>query len=131
PDSSACGASCAIDTTVTTSSFTPGSALAAGSTYTWQVHALGTTLGGVWSTRFSFTIAGQRPLAPALSAPSNGATSVSSTPSFSWSAVTGNGATGSYRIQAASIANDLSSDPDSSGCGASCAIDTTVTTTSF
>jgi nitrite reductase/ring-hydroxylating ferredoxin subunit len=68
---------------------------------------------------------------PTLLAPGNGATAVATTPAFSWTAVSGNGATGSYRIQVATNAADLSSDPDGATCGASCAINTTTSTTGF
>ena len=54
PDTPTC-TGCTINEVVGGTSFTPASPLAAGTLYYWQVHALGTTLGGVWSSRFSFT----------------------------------------------------------------------------
>src|SRR5271169_3550293 len=74
--------------------------------------------------------AANRPSAPTLAAPSNGATNTSITPSFSWSAVTDGGATGSYRIQIATNAGDLSNDPDSAACGSTCVVNTTAGSTS-
>src|SRR5205814_664975 len=72
-----------------------------------------------------------RPGAPNLSAPANNATGVSLTPGFSWSAVTGNGANGSYRSQVATSAASLATDPDASACPGTCVINTTATRASY
>jgi len=67
-------------------SYTP-SALAAGTTYFWQIvahNAGGATTGPVWS--FATVPAAQPPAAPASPAPANGATGVSTTPTLTWSA---------------------------------------------
>ena len=64
---------------------------------------------------------------PQLSAPANGATGVSTTPSFSWSAVSG---AASYRIMAAVNQTDLPVGPSVNLCPG-CVIDSTSTATSF
>jgi len=64
-----------------------GSALSRGSSYCWQSTAddpSGSTVAGSSSSPFTFTI-DSAPNAPALSAPSSGATGVSTTPTFSFS----------------------------------------------
>ncbi len=63
------------------------------------------------------------PLAPpALQTPLNGATNVSTTPTFTWSAVSG--ANSGYRILVATSSGALPSDPTASVCGG-CIINTT------
>ncbi len=76
----------------------------------------------------SVTVAVGKLSAPTLSAPANASTSQSTTPAFSWSAVTD--AT-SYRIIVATSAADLPTDPTVGTGGASVFINTTTTTTSY
>src|SRR5438105_2155416 len=78
-------------------------------------------------TSFTVQAAAQRPSAPSLTAPLNGATNVSTTQTFTWTAVSDGGAQGNYRIQIARNAADLSADPDSLACGASCVVTIDVT----
>ncbi|MDB6124717.1 MAG: hypothetical protein JWQ71_3710 [Pedosphaera sp.] len=66
--------------------------------------------------------------APTLTAPANGATGLSTTPSFTWSAISG--ATG-YRIMVASSAADLPTSASASTGGASLVINATSATTSY
>ncbi len=63
--------------------------------------------------------------APTLTAPANGATGQSTTPTFTWSAV--NGAT-SYRIMVAATSNALPTDPTVGTCPSCLLNDTTVNT---
>jgi len=134
PTVSTC-ASCAINATTATSvtSFTPTAVLSPGMTYYWQVHALTSPSSsgyGSWSNIFSFATAGSSNLpAPTLSTPANGTTSVSTTPSFSWTGASGNAG---YRIMVATSSNGLPTDPKLSTC-ASCVINSTTATsvTSF
>ena len=57
-----------------------------------------------------------RPSAPALLAPPSGSSGQFVTPALSWSAVTDNRASGSYRIQIAPARAGLFPDPDISRC---------------
>ncbi len=91
--SDACG-SCVINTTTSTNvtSYTPSAVLSGGTTYYWEVHALTPASNpgyGTWSNISSFATANSNLPAPSLSSPANGATGVSTTPTFSWSAVSG------------------------------------------
>ncbi|MDD4857775.1 MAG: S8 family serine peptidase [Candidatus Krumholzibacteria bacterium] len=68
------------------------SVLAASTTYYWRVNATNTAGTSDWSSVYSFTTAsssGSAPSAPTLISPTNGATSVSRTPTLSWAASTG------------------------------------------
>jgi hypothetical protein len=80
------------------------SSLTTSTVYYWRVNA--TNVGGTsaWSTAWSFTTIVAAPSAPVLSSPSNSATSISTSPTLSWSAATG--AT-SYSVQV-STASDFS-----------------------
>lgn len=66
--------------------------------------------------------------APTLSAPANGGTGQSTTPTFSWSGITG---ASSYRIMVATNAADLPTDPTADTGGASVIINATTTNTSL
>jgi len=83
-----------IDTTTSNSNYTSGSALSPG-TYYWRVRASNSCGDGSWSPTWSFTIV-STPAAPSLSSPPNASETDDTTPTFSWSSVSG--AT-SYRIQ--------------------------------
>src|SRR5207248_1866106 len=61
--------------------------------------------------------------APTLSSPSNGATSISTQPTFSWSQVSGNQG---YRIIVSTNPNDLPTDPNQTGGTPSNGLNTTV-----
>jgi RHS repeat-associated protein len=130
--------SCVIDCNVTTTSHTGPSCsqgrsatLANNTTYFWRVqgydNSVSPTQQGQFSSIFSFTTGGPSLLpAPILSAPSNGASGVSTTPTFSWSSVSG--AT-KYWITVATSSGTLPTDPNALNCP-SCVIDCNVTTTS-
>jgi len=83
-----------IDTTTSSSNYTPGSALSPG-TYYWRVRASNSCGDGSWSSVWSVTILGTVGV-PSLYSPSNGSSTCDTTPYFDWSSVSG--AT-SYRIQ--------------------------------
>ena len=84
---------------VTATQVTVSPALNNSTTYYWRVNAANSSGTSGWSSARSFTTAASAtpsPSAPALSAPANNATGVSTTPSLQWSA--SSGAT-SYQIQ--------------------------------
>ena len=97
--------------------------LSAGTTYYWEVHALGSTGGGTWSSQYSFTTVAAALPAPTLSSPSNSATGVSTSPTFSWSQVSGNLG---YRIIVSTNLSDLPTDPNQQGGTPSNGFNTTV-----
>ena len=112
---------------VTASHWTPDVNFAIGDQQSWYVIAKnvsGSTTGPTWH----FTVGSTNLPAPAPSTPANSQTNVSTTPSFSWSSVTG--AT-SYRIVVATNASDLPTDPTSDGSGASIVLNQTPSTNSF
>jgi photosystem II stability/assembly factor-like uncharacterized protein len=59
-----------------------------GETYYWMVSAL-IPFNGAWSEVRTFTIAPSAATVPQIASPANGAANISTTPSFSWSPVTG------------------------------------------
>jgi hypothetical protein len=130
PATSTCSACAIVDTTSTNSnSYTPPSALAAG-IYFWQVQALepsSSSGSAAWSSIFSFTTTGPTLAAPSLTAPANGATGVSLTPTFSWTTVTGNAG---YLIFIATTPGVLPTNPAVGTCGG-CATGTMTTTASY
>jgi hypothetical protein len=141
PATSTCSACTVVGTTSTNSnSYTPPSALAVGAYY-WQVQAIEPSSSSgtaAWSSAFSFTTAGGTLAAPTLTAPANGATGVSTTPTFSWTTVSGNAG---YRILIAttqapigatgiSTTPTLPTSPAVGICGA-CTIGTTTTAASY
>lgn len=73
--------------------------LAANTTYYWHVSATNAAGTGAWSGDRSFTTGSGMPAAPALVAPSNNSTGISTNPSFSWQPLSG---VLSYTIQIAS-----------------------------
>ena len=89
-----------VDRSGITATSTPVTGLAGGTLYYWRVSASNYAGSSPWSPSWSFTTAGTPPSvpppAPALVSPSNGATSVSRTPTLLWGSSTG--AT-SYRVQ--------------------------------
>jgi hypothetical protein len=84
----------AINKTTSGSSYTPTSALSPGKYY-WRVRAINSCGERRWSSTWSFTILAA-PSGTSLSSPANGSSTCDTTPTFSWSSVSG--AT-SYRIQ--------------------------------
>src|SRR5208283_2097590 len=129
PTATSGGPSVVIDALPTTTTYTPTSALNAGTTYYWEVHGRSSTQYGTWSTIFSFTTAAANLPAPVLSTPPNGSTSQSTNPGFSWSPVTG--ANDGYRILVATSAGDLPTDPTATSGGPSVVIDALPTTTTY
>ena len=129
PATTTCSACAIVDETNTNSnSYTPPSALAAG-IYFWQVQALEPSSSNgtaTWSDIFSFTTSGSALAAPSLTAPGNGATGVSLTPTFSWTPVNGNA---SYLIFIATTQAMLPTNPAVGTCAA-CQTGT-LTTTNF
>jgi pimeloyl-ACP methyl ester carboxylesterase len=87
--------------------------------HTWRVRAKNTSGPGPYSTARSFTVTDPTLPAPTLSTPANGATGVSTTPTFSWSAVTG--ASAGYWLAVATSSATLPTDPTDSTCS-SCAL---------
>jgi hypothetical protein len=130
PATSTCSACTVVDTTSTNSnSYTPPTALAAG-VYYWQVQAIepsSSSGNAAWSNVFSFTTTGGTLAAPTLTAPSNGAAVASVTPTFTWTAVTGNGG---YRILVAPVQSALPTNPAVGTCG-DCAAGATTTTAAY
>ncbi len=94
---------------------------------TWKIQVVNGD--GTLSNWFQFAVisSGSNLPAPTLSAPANGATGVSTTPTFSWSAVTGNDG---YRILVATSASGLPTDPSSDSCS-TCVINQTTSGTSY
>jgi hypothetical protein len=124
PTSSTCSG-CVINATPSGASYTPAAGtLTAGTTYYWEVHARSSADYGTWSSVFNFTMQGSLLSAPTLTAPVNGATNVGTTPTFSWSNVTGNAG---YRIMVATSSSALPRDPTVGTC-TSCTINITVGT---
>ena len=89
-----------INQTTGSNSFTPTTPLLYGTLYYWRVNASNGTITSPWSNTWNFTTLNL--LAPTLSTPTNNATGVLLTPSFSWGSVTG--AT-SYNIQVSTQTN--------------------------
>jgi len=90
-----------------------------GQTYYWQIRAnTGSPATSFWSPMQSFTIQQLTAIVPTIASPVSGATSVSTTPAFSWSPISG--AT-SYRFELATDAafTDIvyTVDPTSAGAG--------------
>ncbi len=73
---------------LTGTSFSVSTALAAGSTYFWNVVAKNGAGSAPASSTSSFTVAGALPTQVTLTAPANGSTNQSTTPTFSWAAST-------------------------------------------
>ena len=118
---------CVINSTSTTTSYQSSTVLDRGTRYFWQVKAQGSSgEPGTWSGQWSFTTDPTLP-PPAIYNPVNGATNTPTTPSFSWSSVSG--AT-SYRIMAATSQAALPSGPFETTC-TGCVINATVATTSM
>jgi len=88
----------ADNSTLTSGSATFTTTLSNNTTYYWRANAKNSSETSPWSEIWRFTTSPGVPIAPTLSLPSNGSTSVSVLPTFSWSAVSG--AT-TYRIQIA------------------------------
>jgi hypothetical protein len=131
PATTTCGACTVVDTTATnSSSYTPPSALAAG-TYYWQVQAIeppSSSGTAAWSNIFSFSTTAATLPAPTLSAPANGATAVALPPAFSWTSVTGSDG---YRILIATTQGALPTNPSLGTCGGGCTDGTTATAASY
>jgi hypothetical protein len=126
PSVGTCGG-CTVGVTTTTASYTPSAtALNAGTPYYWEVQALSSSSGvyGTWSNISSFTTA---LAAPTLSAPANGATSVSLPPSFTWSTVAGNSG---YQILVSTTQSALPTTASVGTCGG-CSIGVTTSGASY
>ncbi len=125
------GAVVHLDLAANTTSYTYPNTLASGTLYYWEVHAYGTSsaTNGYWSQR-SFTTVAVRLPAPTLTAPTDGATGVSTSPTCTWSQVTGNQG---YRIIITTNSADLTTDPTSNGgtSGAVVHLDLAANTTSY
>mgnify|MGYP005839706793 CR=1 FL=1 len=104
----------------------PPPPLNTGTTYYWKVQAFNNTTSpitqGHYSTTFSFTTILPPPV---LYAPSNEATRVSTTPTFSWSAVSG---ANRYRLMVATSRGALPTDPAATTCP-SCVISCSTSST--
>jgi hypothetical protein len=130
PATATCGACTVVDTTSADStSYTPPSALEAG-TYFWQVQAIEPSSSSgtaAWSNVSSFTTTVPTLAAPTLTAPASGATGVSLTPTFTWTAVTGNAG---YLIFIATTQGVLPTNAAVQTCSG-CATGTLVSTNSY
>jgi hypothetical protein len=107
---------CTIVDTSTTDSYTPPSALAAG-TYFWQVQALEPSSSSgtaAWSNIFSFTTTGGTLPAPTLSSPVAGATALTLPQTFTWTTVPSGAG---YRILISPIQALLPTNPAVGTCG--------------
>jgi Ca2+-binding RTX toxin-like protein len=102
--------------------------LAPGVTYYWEVIGVAPGQQGTWSAINQFTVGTANLPAPALNAPSAGATGVATTPTFTWAAVSG---AASYRLILATNPLDLPGDPDATSGGSSVVIDTTTSSAQF
>jgi len=129
-------ASCVITQSVSGTSSVPSSGtLSAGVTYYWKVQAFvltGSTVTqqGNYSAVSTFTTQAPAPTllpAPSLSMPSNGASDVSTGPSFAWSSVSG---ANRYWLMVATSPGLLPTDPAATTCS-SCVITQSVSGTSF
>jgi hypothetical protein len=127
PATTSCS-TCTMVETSTTNSYTPSSALAAG-TYYWQVQAIPSSGSGTgaWSNIFSFTTTGGTLPAPTLSSPVAGATAVSLPPTFTWTAVQNSAG---YRILISPLQALLPTNPAVGTCGG-CSAGTTTTAASY
>ncbi len=91
---------------ISDTTYSPASPLDNGTQYFWRVRGTGGGSDGPDSNKWSFTTIVAAPGAPSLSSPSDNATDVELTPTFTWSA--GSGSTDSYRIDV-STASDFAS----------------------
>src|SRR5919206_138307 len=122
PNTTSCPG-CVISCTTTGTSHTAGSActigssqaLSAGTTYYWRVQGWNTTgpQQGNYSSIWNFATASSLLPAPSLSTPANGAIGISTTPSFSWSTVTG---ANRYWLTVATSSSTLPTDPNTTTC---------------
>jgi hypothetical protein len=124
--------SCTISTVVTSTSYTALSGvLSSGQQYYWEVQGyddtVTPTVQGQYSSQWSFTTQASVLSAPVLSGPSNGITGITTTPTFSWSAVTG---AKKYWLTVATSASTLPTSLSATTCP-SCTISTVVTSTSY
>jgi hypothetical protein len=100
-------------------SYTPSAATLSGNaTYYWEVQAYSYANGNVteegqFSPQWSFTTQSSLLPAPSLSSPSNGATGVSTPPTFSWSAVSG---ANYYWLAVATSLSALPTNTNAQGC---------------
>ena len=100
-----------VNTTTTSTSYT--ATLTAGKTYKWNVAAGDSAGESTFTTVLYFQTPAALLTAPTLSGPADGATSVSTTPTFSWSTVSG--ANRYWLICSTSLA-DLPTDPAATSC---------------
>ena len=133
PSAQSCPACVISQASLTGTSYTTTTALNSVTTYYWEVQAYAwsngkTTQQGQFSSAWSFTTQSQSLLpASALSSPSNGATGVTTTPTFIWGAVTG---AKKYWLTVATSASTLPTSLSATTCP-SCTISTVVTSTSY
>src|SRR3990167_6533785 len=123
--------SCVISVNTTSTSYTPTTALSAGTPYYWKVQGYNTSTSpytqGNYSSVYSFTTQASLLSAPTLSSPSNGATGISTTPTFSWSSVSG---ANKYWLMVATSSSVFPTDVNASSCS-SCVISVNTTSTSY
>ena len=74
-----------INAKTTDTSYSVGSALEHGTTYSWRVRGTNTTGDGDWSSEWDFTTKIERPSQVSLSSPSDDASGVVLQPTLSWS----------------------------------------------
>lgn len=100
-----------VNTTTTSPSYT--AALTAGKTYRWNVAAGDSAGESTFTTLLYFQTPTSLLAAPILSGPADGATSVSTTPAFSWSTVSG---ANRYWLICSTSLSDLPTDPNATTC---------------
>jgi hypothetical protein len=77
------------DTNITTTSYTPATALTVGTTYYWRVSAINAGGEGAWSATWHFATYASAPPSPTLLLPANLSTGVAPLPVLKWRSATG------------------------------------------
>jgi hypothetical protein len=128
-----CAGACVVSVTTTGTSYS-SPALASGTAYYWKVQAFDDSVAparqGQFSSAWSFTTAAAATLlpAPVLSSPGNGATGITTSPVFSWGAVSG---AKKYWLTAATSASALPTNVNATTCGGACVVSVIVSSTSY
>lgn len=120
-----------VNGTTSATTFVPAAGvLRGGTTYYWEVRATNSlnSTSSVWSASSSFSTVVPDLAAPGLLAPQKGVSGLTTTPTFSWSAVTG---ANTYRILVATSASALPTGNASPATNSGIVINATSTGTSF
>jgi len=100
-----------VNTTTTSTSYT--ASLTAGKQYRWDVAAGDSAGESTFTTALYFETPASLLSAPTLNGPADGSTGVSTTPTFSWSSVTG---ANRYWLICSTSLSDLPTDPNATSC---------------